>query len=115
MIYTIDAKATNALERINNLLDQSSSLISLEERQELRVCADRYSVIIRGDVPQSIEALRTGNYNFAYEGASDAAAEAMSCEEGFSRVGKSPISEINIAVHDVSVVAASINKIIISS
>ncbi|XP_021662766.2 cell wall / vacuolar inhibitor of fructosidase 1 [Hevea brasiliensis] len=113
MVFTIDAKATHTVKHINNLLQRSSSL-SEKERQELKACADRYSVIIKGDVPQSIDALRTGDYKFAQEGTYDAATEAMSCEEEFS-CHHSKLSDMNMVLHDVSVVAASIVKVILSS
>ncbi|KAJ9153455.1 hypothetical protein P3X46_026890 [Hevea brasiliensis] len=113
MAFTIEAKATHTLERINHLLEYSSNLTQ-KELQGLRACADRYSVIIKGDVPQAIDALRTGNYKFAQEGINDAAIEAISCEEEFSGQS-SPLSDMNSMVHDVSVVASSIVKIILSS
>lgn len=116
MILTIDAKATHALKHINNLLQRSSrdNSLSEKERRELKACADRYSVIIKGDVPQAIDAMRTGDYKFAEEGTYDAAAEAMSCEEEITG-HHSQLSDMNMMVHDVSVVAGSIVQIILSS
>ncbi|OAY28837.1 cell wall / vacuolar inhibitor of fructosidase 1 [Manihot esculenta] len=114
MVLTIEAKATNTLKRINRLLQHSSSSLTQKELQGLRHCADRYSVIIKGDVPQALAALRTGDYKFAQDGADDAATEAISCEEEFSGQS-SPLSDMNSSVHDVSVVASSIVHIILRS
>ncbi|KAF2290482.1 hypothetical protein GH714_013598 [Hevea brasiliensis] len=101
----IHAEATHTLKHINNLLQRSSSL-SEKVRQELKACVDRYNVIIKGNVPQSIDALRTGHYKFAQEGTYDAATEAMSYEEFSGHHSK--LSDMNIVVHDVSVVAVKI-------
>ncbi|EEF36859.1 cell wall / vacuolar inhibitor of fructosidase 1 [Ricinus communis] len=111
MVHTIDAKATHTLNRINELLEQSqrgSRSHDQKEQQELRDCADRYNEILKGDVPQAMQALHKGNFRSAKERTFDAAAEAISCEEEFS--GQSPLSDMNMKVHDISVVAASILK-----
>lgn len=108
MVYTIEAKANHTLHRIQKLLKHRQEP---KEQEALRSCAERYSAIIKGDIPQSIEALRTGHYKFAEQGTYDAAAEAISCEEGFT--GKSPLADSNIIVHHVSVVAASIVKLLL--
>ncbi|WCJ34971.1 hypothetical protein M5689_016247 [Euphorbia peplus] len=113
MVYNIEAQTSLGLHRINNILEHGQS-IKPKDRQRLKDCANRYKAIIKGDVPESIEAIKTGNYKFAEEGTFDAANEAMSCEQEFTG-GSSPLSDANVAVHDVSVVAASIVKIIINS
>ncbi|XP_065847915.1 cell wall / vacuolar inhibitor of fructosidase 1-like [Euphorbia lathyris] len=113
MVYSIEAKASRGIHRINNILEHGQS-IKAKDRQRLKDCGNRYRAIIKGDVPESIEAIRTGNYKFAEEGSFDAANEAMSCEEEFIG-GSSPLSDTNVAVHDLSIVAASIVKIIINS
>ncbi|KAB5541209.1 hypothetical protein DKX38_014183 [Salix brachista] len=73
--------------------------------------ASRYDAVIKEDIPESLQALRLGNYKFAEGGTTDAAFEAKSCEEEFRRC-KSP--DMNRVVHDVSIVAASTVQTILS-
>ncbi|KAJ8769972.1 hypothetical protein K2173_009054 [Erythroxylum novogranatense] len=111
MVYTIEAKATHTLNQINKLLDERH--LEPNVRQALGSCGNRYNVILRADIPQAIKALQTGRYRFAEQASYDAATEAMTCEEDFT--GKSPVSDMNVMVHDISIVAASIIKNIKSS
>ncbi|XP_017981100.1 PREDICTED: cell wall / vacuolar inhibitor of fructosidase 1-like isoform X1 [Theobroma cacao] len=105
-------KASDTLDLIDELL-QDGFTLDPALHKALSSCAERYSVIIGGDVPEIIEALETGDYKFAERGTNDAAMEANSCEVEFP--GKSPLTHMNKVVHDVSVVAASIVKIILHS
>ncbi|EEF36860.1 cell wall / vacuolar inhibitor of fructosidase 1 [Ricinus communis] len=115
MVFTIEAKATHTLHRINELLEHSKGL-SHKKREGLKACAERYNSILKADVPQALQGLKKGNYKFAEEGSFDAATEAMSCEDEFSSCkSASPISEMNSLVHDVSIVAASIVQIMLSN
>ncbi|KAJ6754888.1 PECTINESTERASE INHIBITOR-LIKE [Salix purpurea] len=50
------------------------------------------------------------DHKFSERGTMDAAAEAKSCGKEFTARCKSPLSDMNGAVHDVSIVAASIVK-----
>ncbi|KAB2083718.1 hypothetical protein ERO13_A05G275500v2 [Gossypium hirsutum] len=109
MVDSLKTKATETLDLIDELL-QDGLALDPEMQKALTSCAERYNVIIRGDVPEINEALKTGDYKFAAKGANDAAIEANSCEIEFST--KSPLTDMNKVVHDVSVVAASIVKII---
>ncbi|KAJ6302646.1 hypothetical protein OIU77_016683 [Salix suchowensis] len=51
-----------------------------------------------------------GDFKFSERGTMDAAAEAKSCGKEFTARCKSPLSDRSGAVHDVSIVAASIVK-----
>jgi len=101
MVDVLKTKATETLNHIKALLHGSPKL-----KRSLRSCADSYKAIIEGDVPEAIEALKKGNPKFAEQGANDAADEATSCEGRFS--GRSPLTDMNKAVHDVAAVAAAI-------
>ncbi|KAE8666531.1 hypothetical protein F3Y22_tig00112498pilonHSYRG00309 [Hibiscus syriacus] len=109
VVESLKTQATETLDLIDELLQDGLSLNPVMKKA-LTSCAERYNVIIRGDVPEINEALKTGNYKSAEKGANDAAIEANSCEIEFP--AKSPLSDMNKVVHDVSVVAASIVKII---
>ncbi|XVE87251.1 hypothetical protein DITRI_Ditri18aG0101500 [Diplodiscus trichospermus] len=110
MVDSLKTKATETLDLIDELLQDGLALDPAMQKA-LTSCAERYNVIIKGDVPEIIEAIKTGNYKFAERGTNDAAVEANSCEMEFP--DKSPLTDMNKLVHDVSVVAASIVKIII--
>ncbi|KAG6736837.1 hypothetical protein POTOM_060268 [Populus tomentosa] len=62
------------------------------------------------DIPLSLQALRSGDYKFSERGTMDAAVEARPCEKEFKTRCRSPLSDMNRVVHDVSVVAATIVK-----
>ncbi|KAK7363448.1 hypothetical protein VNO77_05591 [Canavalia gladiata] len=75
-------------------------------KQALSSCADKYTTILTGDIPQATEALQKGNPKFAESGANDAANEATRCDNEFS--GKSLLTKENNDVHDVAAVTAAI-------
>lgn len=111
IVDSLKTKATDTLDLIDELLMDGLAL-DPAMMKALTSCAERYNVIIRGDVPEITEALNTGNYKFAEKGTNDAAVEANSCEMEFP--GKSPLTDMNKLVHDVSVVAAYIVKIMLN-
>ncbi|XWS21958.1 hypothetical protein CRYUN_Cryun30bG0102700 [Craigia yunnanensis] len=111
MVDSLKTKATDTLDLIDELLQDGLALEPAMQKA-LTSCAERYNVIIRGDVPEIIEALKTGNYEYAERGTNDAAIEANSCEMEFP--GKSPLTDMNKVVHDVSVIATSIVKKILN-
>ncbi|KAJ6692341.1 INVERTASE INHIBITOR [Salix purpurea] len=78
--------ATHTRHRINTLLQHKQDA---DVKQAFQSCASRYDAVIKEDVPESLQALRLGNYKFAEGGTTDAAFEAKSCEEEFRRC-KSP-------------------------
>ncbi|KAJ4723040.1 Pectinesterase inhibitor [Melia azedarach] len=108
MVDIIKSKATQMVEQIKVLQKQHKAL-----QKPLSDCHGRYNAVLVGDVPQAVEALEKGDYKFAEDSATDAAIEADSCERSFS-AGKSPISQKNKLFHDLSVITASIVKILLA-
>ncbi|KAL0367820.1 UNVERIFIED_CONTAM: hypothetical protein Sradi_3672100 [Sesamum radiatum] len=74
----------------------------------LKQCAEAYDAVLEGDVTQAEEGLKLGDPKFAESGMADAVGEAESCEGAFAGVGKSPLSRVNRAVHDIAEVARAI-------
>ncbi|OMO51545.1 ThiamineS/Molybdopterin converting factor subunit 1 [Corchorus capsularis] len=108
----LKTKAMDTLDLIDELLQDGIALEPAMQRA-LTSCAERYNAIIKGDVPEIVEALKTGDYKFAEKGSNDAAMEANSCEMDFP--SKSPLTDMNMVVHDVSVVTSSMVKIMLHS
>ena len=106
MVDIVRAKASTALRFINQELKRSPGL-----RRPLRFCASSYDAILTADIPEAIEALQKGDPKFAENGTNDAAVEATTCEDGFH--GKSPLTNLNREVHDNSVVASAITRMLL--
>ena len=106
MVDIVRAKASTTLKFINQELKRSPEL-----RRPLRFCASSYDAILTADIPEAIEALQKGDPKFAENGTNDAAVEASSCEDSFQ--GKSPLTKLNKAVHDTSVVASAITRLLL--
>ncbi|OMO77500.1 ThiamineS/Molybdopterin converting factor subunit 1 [Corchorus olitorius] len=73
----LKTKAMDTLDLIDELLQDGIALEPAMQRA-LTSCAERYNAIIKGDVPEIVEALKTGDYKFAEKGSNDAAMEANS-------------------------------------
>ncbi|KAJ8759501.1 hypothetical protein K2173_007114 [Erythroxylum novogranatense] len=108
MVSNVEARATQTLNHVNKWLEQPG--LESNIRQALISCAHRYNAIVGEDIPQAIKGLNTERYMLAEQASYDVATEAMSCEEDFSN--KSPLTYMNMRVHDISIVAASIIKTI---
>lgn len=104
LVNIMKAKATQTLNRIGRLLKGGPRA---GEKQALVSCSSKYDAILKGDIPEAIEALTKGNYKFAEDGANDAGNEANSCERDFSS-RTSPLTSMNKGMHDVSAIAAAI-------
>ncbi|XVF66079.1 hypothetical protein PTKIN_Ptkin10aG0005500 [Pterospermum kingtungense] len=102
---TVNAKATATLNQITLLLTTATDP---NLKKALQDCVDKYNAIIKADIPTAIDAIVKGNPKFAISSATDAANEAQSCENGFADPLKSPITDSNKAVHDLSSVLESI-------
>lgn len=98
-------KATDAANRINELLKQSPS------DQRLKTCATFYHTILVADVPEASQGFKLGNPKFAEQGMNDAADAAEACEKEFS--SKSPLTDKNKVVHDLSSIAAAIARLLL--
>lgn len=71
---------TNSKEKklcINFVLHIVSKILN----QALQSCADQHDAVIKGDIPWSLQALRSGDYKFSERGTMDAAVEASPCEK----------------------------------
>ncbi|CAK9187620.1 unnamed protein product [Ilex paraguariensis] len=107
IVGVVKSKSTQALSSINMFLRSKPEL-----KIPLKNCAESYKVVLTADLPEAVEALTKGDPKFAEDGMNDAAREAQSCESGFS-LKKSPLTGLNGAVHDLSVVAASIARMLL--
>ncbi|KAL1334965.1 hypothetical protein HN51_063916 [Arachis hypogaea] len=104
MVKVMRSKANDAINMIHELQRSRPS-------QALSSCASKYNAIVIGDIPEATEALAKGDPKFAENGANDAANEATFCENGFN--GKSPLTQQNNAMHDVSAVTAAIVRLLL--
>ena len=108
MVDVIKRDTVSILSRINELLKKGGT--DPHTRGALLDCIDKYNAVLKGDVPEAMEALEKGDYKFAEQGATDASLEARVCEENFET---SPITNMNKLVHHVSLVAASIVRMLL--
>lgn len=110
MVDVIKRDATSILSRIQGLLKKGGSGTDPQTHKALLVCIGKYKAVLKGDVPEAMEALKKGDYKFAEQGATDASIEAKLCEDNFH---KSPITNINNLLHHVSLVAASVVRMLL--
>lgn len=105
MVDVVKAKVTNTLKKLYTLLKKSPKDKSLKD------CAFSYKVVLQVSIPSANQAITTGNPKFAEQAMNDAANEANSCEDEFSR--GSPLTYENKAVADVAGVASAIVRILL--
>nr|AFK44620.1 unknown [Lotus japonicus] len=101
MVDVIQAKTNGVLNKISQLLKGGG------DKPALNSCQGRYNAILKADIPQATQALKTGNPKFAEDGVADASVEANTCESGFSS-GKSPLTSENNGMHIATEVARAI-------
>ena len=101
MVDVIKVKTNGVLNKINQLLKGGG------DKQALNSCLSKYNAVLNADIPQAVEALKTGNPKFAESGVADASLEANFCEKGFS-AGKSPLTNENNDMHTAAEVARAI-------
>lgn len=110
MIDVIKDKATQTLNHINHLLNNSSSSQNIGVKQELNSCTRQYSTIVKIDVLEASQYLSKGLFKIAEENINNAGVQANSCEEGLS--GGSILSDKNQFMNDlVAVVTAIIRSL----
>ncbi|KAK3029624.1 hypothetical protein RJ639_037941 [Escallonia herrerae] len=108
MVSVVKAKTTELVGIIRSLKGSRPDL-----RKALDQCDQAYSTgILVADVPVAEEALTKGNPKFAETGMNDAANEALGCEGDF-KPAKSPFTDKNTALHDVSAIAAAITRLLL--
>ncbi|XP_061350417.1 cell wall / vacuolar inhibitor of fructosidase 1-like [Gastrolobium bilobum] len=105
LVNVIKAKANDVSNKIKELLKGRG------DKKALTSCADNYSAILIGDIPEATQALQFGNPKFAENGVSDCTVEATSCEEGFN--GKSPLTNENNSMRDVADVTRAIVRLLL--
>lgn len=103
MADVVKAKATDSLNKINELLTQRPG------DKLLANCVDYYHTVTEGDVPLAKDAFASGNPKLADQGMSDAGNVIDLCESQFSE-GSSPLTDKNKAAHDVAAVGAGIAR-----
>ncbi|RVW26476.1 Cell wall / vacuolar inhibitor of fructosidase 1 [Vitis vinifera] len=74
MVDVIKRDTVSILSRINELLKKGGT--DPHTRGALLDCIDKYNAVLKGDVPEAMEALEKGDYKFAEQGATDASLEA---------------------------------------
>ncbi|KAJ8445722.1 hypothetical protein Cgig2_026049 [Carnegiea gigantea] len=83
---------------------------SHDVRSKCGKCALEYNEIVLQLIPRAMRMVDVGKYGVSIEELKDAARKAKACDEQFKGKGASPI--INMSVHDISLVAVAIIKLI---
>ncbi|KAJ6322247.1 hypothetical protein OIU77_012175 [Salix suchowensis] len=89
---------------------KQASGTSLE--RPLADCAELYIPVVKYNLPQAMDALIRGRYGFANYVFSDASKQAAACEKNFSGEDKSPLTDRNNLISNLSDVAVAIIKIL---
>lgn len=110
MVDAVKSKVSSALRTISKL--EKNNYNRHQEKAALSDCRERYDVVQKYDVGVAVEALTKGDQKFAVDGMNDAAIEAQICEANF-KTSRSPITEANKSVQDMSLVAAAIIKLLL--
>ncbi|XP_022760929.1 cell wall / vacuolar inhibitor of fructosidase 1-like [Durio zibethinus] len=105
---SVKAKALATLNQVTGLIKSATDPKLLKA---LNHCFDSYNNILQVDIAAAIQAIVKRDSKFAVNSATDAANKAQGCDNGFANPPKSPISNGNKAVHDLSVVLESIAKL----
>ncbi|THG11984.1 hypothetical protein TEA_004628 [Camellia sinensis var. sinensis] len=106
VLDAIKAKSTSTLTQICKLMYSTPQL-----RRPLRKCVEFYKAVL-GGIPTAVEALTKGNPKFAESSTVDAANKAEYCEKSFNK-SKSPLTDTNKVIHDLSVVATTIIRMLL--
>ncbi|KAL5782099.1 hypothetical protein ACOSP7_007128 [Xanthoceras sorbifolium] len=107
---TVLKNATDTLNYIQGLIKQTSDP---QQERALANCAELYIPVVKYELPQAIEALSKGQFGFAKYGISDVGKLADACEKGFSGSTKSPLTDRNKLVRNLSDVAVAIINVLI--
>lgn len=107
IVDAIKVKATLALDEIKKLQNSNP-----EYNFHLFECGVLYNAILKADVPEAMEGLIKGVPKFAEAAMDDAALEVRVCEQRFEE-DITPLTDMNKAVYDLSVVAKSIIRLLL--
>ncbi|OMO53478.1 Pectinesterase inhibitor [Corchorus capsularis] len=108
-----DILLSNATDTLNYIQSQISQTSDPQMERALAYCAELYIPVVKYNLPQAIEALSKGKFEFASDGISDAAKQADACEKNFSGSLNSPLSDRNKLLHSLSDVAVAIVKLLL--
>jgi len=81
-----------------------------ELRSKCGKCAAEYNEIVSELIPRAMKMVDAGKYGVSIQELKDAARKAQACDEQFK--GKEPSPIVNMSVHDISLVAVAIIKLI---
>ncbi|XP_039038502.1 cell wall / vacuolar inhibitor of fructosidase 1-like [Hibiscus syriacus] len=105
---------SNATDTLSYIRGQISETSDPQMERVLAYCAELYIPVVKYNLPQAIDALSKGRFEFASDGISDAAKQADACEKKLSGPLKlSPLSERNRLLHSLSDVAVAIVKLLL--
>ncbi|KAK4725797.1 hypothetical protein R3W88_030714 [Solanum pinnatisectum] len=107
MVDAIKSKANQAANTISKLRHSNPPQAW---KDPLKNCAFSYKVILTASMPEAIEALTKGDPKFAEDGMVGSSGDAQECEEYFKAITikYSPLSKLNIDVHELSDVGRAI-------
>lgn len=108
VVDALQVKANATFQQIRGIQKSNIRLANA-----LMICNENYNVILKIDIPKAVGSLRQKNPRLAEHGMADAGIEAQGCESSFEKPTKSPLSDMNDAVYDLSVVALSIIRIML--
>ncbi|XVF66084.1 hypothetical protein PTKIN_Ptkin10aG0005800 [Pterospermum kingtungense] len=108
-----DILLANATDTLNYIQAQINQTSDPQMERALAYCAELYIPVVKYNLPQAIDALSKGQFEFASDGLSDAAKQADACEKNFSGSMKSPLTDRNKLLHSLSDVAVAIVKILL--
>ncbi|XP_050374722.1 cell wall / vacuolar inhibitor of fructosidase 1-like [Argentina anserina] len=99
MVGEVEVKASDVLQKIGHL----------RKNKPLSDCQGYYVAVVQNNVPQAENAIDGGDGGKGEQLMNDVIGKADSCERGFQ--GSSPLTSLNIAVKDVSSVAAALARL----
>ncbi|GMJ05427.1 hypothetical protein like AT3G17130 [Hibiscus trionum] len=105
---------SNATDTLSYIRAQINEASDPRMERALAYCAELYIPVVKYNLPQAIDALSKGQFEFASDGISDAAKQADACEKNFSGPMKlEALSERNKLLHSLSDVAVAIVKLLL--
>ncbi|MBA0733451.1 hypothetical protein Gogos_017469 [Gossypium gossypioides] len=109
-----DTMLSNATDTLSYIRAEINRTPDPKIERALAYCAELYIPVVKYNLPQAIDALSKGQFEFAADGISDAAKEADSCEKMISWSQElAALSDRNKLIHSLSDVAVAIVKILL--
>lgn len=107
IINAVKAKSTVELQSITRLSDSNPNL-----KKQLSECVEDYKIILSDLIPEAVQALTLGDPKFGEDGMNGVVHVADQCVRSFQAL-HSPIPSNNKLVHDLSLVAVSIIRLLL--